>query len=59
MLDWVFHPVQTSRAVSWAKMLGKLDECRQTHGPFFGSEDGLEYQKKLRDEWPDSAQNRF
>jgi hypothetical protein len=53
MLDWVFHPVQTSRAVSLVRMLGKLDEYRRTHGPFFGGEDWLAYQRKLRDEWPD------
>jgi hypothetical protein len=53
VLDWIFHPVQTYRAVSWAKMLGKLDGYHRAHGPFFGGIDGLAYQRELRDEWPD------
>jgi hypothetical protein len=53
VVDWIFHPVQTYRAVSWAKTLGKLDEYRRTHGPFFDGTDGLAYQRKLRGEWPD------
>jgi hypothetical protein len=51
--DWILHPIQSYRAARWAKMLGELDEYRRTHGPFFSGMDGLEYQRNLRDEWPD------
>jgi hypothetical protein len=53
ILDWILHPVQSYRSAAWAKTLGELDEYRRAHGQFFGGMDGLEYQRKLRDEWPD------
>jgi hypothetical protein len=53
ILDWILHPIRSRRSDSWAKMFGKLDEYRRTHGPFFSGMDGLVYQRNLRDEWPD------
>ena len=53
--DWILHPIQTYRHTQWKKVFKELAEYRQAYGPFFGGMDGLEYQRKIRDEW----ENRF
>jgi hypothetical protein len=48
----ILHPIRTYRERQWQKTEAWLKEC-QKNGPLFDGVDGVEYQRKIRDEWED------